>query len=97
MKTQFETKIYQVTKLTLPILQMIAVHNSGKTLINLAVIEAHVQVLKLVGMANWDCIGDNEMLCINENGKPALTITVHEYIGELTESEADLLNQENLS
>lgn len=98
-KTQFETRIYQVTKLTLPVLQMIAVHNSGETLINLAVIEAHVKTLKLVGMANWDCVGDNEMLCINENGKPALTITEHELIGsiELTESEQDLLMQEKLS
>lgn len=97
MKTAFNIRLYQITELMIPVLQMIANHNSGKLLINLAVIEAHVKTLEAIGMANWSCAGDNDMLVIHENGMPALTITVIEFIGELTASEADLINQENLS
>jgi hypothetical protein len=92
-KTEFETRIYKVSKLTLPVLQMIAAHNSGKTLINISVLEAHVKALRVIGMADWDCATQDEYMVISEGGKPALNIMLHTYVGSIDENNIIVKNE----
>lgn len=87
METQFDIRLLEINRYIIPVLEMIAAHNSGLTKINLAVIEAHVMTFKAMGLIAWDCLVNDDVLQVNYEGKPAIIITEKMFIGELTTNE----------
>ena len=82
MKTKIDVRLYAVTNFVLPILQMIANHNAGKTFINLGVLEAHVMALNNTGayICETRLHREDGMLIISEKLDIVLTVFEKEML-----------------
>lgn len=93
MKTIYEVRPLAEGKLNADLYKMIALHNSGSkgNLISFDLLEAWIKA------DGGETKRDEEFLFVSENGTHTMTIRELSFIGEVSETESNLINLENLS